>query len=314
MQSSLKPQEPRMQGPLILAIDDSEIALEMIVANLAEFGLTNAITFNDPSAALAQLRAGTFAPDLILMDVMMPKINGIEACAAVRSLEGLDDVPIVMLTSLENMNTLSRAFLAGANDYVTKPFEPIELEARIKNGLRLGSELRRRKSSEARLMAELRSRSTAVSLNDDQCAELLISRSMFDTAVRNISPQNNHLVCLIILALSKGEELPVRREFVEPDGLARILGDVKLPANSLLARIESNLYCILAIDVSEDAVRLAEENFVSVVASADFKDPLDPFGRSLVLKSAAMRPRANYPVSAALADGIRKVRGLGVGE
>ncbi len=308
MPPSVMPQESGARGPLIMAVDDSEIALEMVLAILAEFGLTNVVTFSNPSTALSELRNGEIQPDLILMDVMMPEINGIDACAEIRGSLNNDDVPIIMLTSLENMGTLSRAFLAGANDYVNKPFEPIELEARIRNGLRLGSELRRRKSSEARLLAELRSRPTEVKLDRDPVPDLILSRSMFETAIRSLAPISVERICLIVTALQKASQSDIREDPPEPDGLARVLGQVLLPANSLLTQIETNLYCIVAMDLSEDSSRQIERSLALAVTSAGFRAPLDLTRGRLVLRTTAKRPSENYPLSAALADGIREVR------
>ncbi len=307
MEPSLGQQQSPMQGPLILAVDDSEIALAMVKAILREFGLTNVVTFTNSAEALDQLRLGAVEPDLILLDVMMPEINGIDLCAEIRCTEGKEDVPIIMLTSLEDRRTLSRAFLAGANDYVTKPFEPIELEARIKNGLRLGSELRRRKSSEARLMAESHSRSASVNEVGEIANDLLVSRSIFETAIRGLSLADLERVCFIVLALRRKRQSTVRGVLEEPKLLARTLGRVDLPANSLLARIDANLYCILAIDMSEDTARRVEHKLSTAVEATSFADPLDPLGNQLMLRVTTVRPGVKYPASAALADGIRTV-------
>lgn len=307
MKLSLLQQQLPTQGPLILAIDDSEIALAMVEANLGEFGLTNVATFTNPTEALDQLRMGAIEPDLILLDVMMPEINGIDLCAEIRCTQGNEDVPIIMLTSREDKGTLSRAFLAGANDYVTKPFDPIELEARIKNGLRLGSELRRRKSSEARLMAELRAQSSGLSEVSAAGSDLLVSRQIFDTAIRSLSSASLDRVCLIVVALRRDPQSPIRGDMEEPGSLASTLGSVDLPANSLIARIEANLFCVLAMDLSEDTSRLVETNLSAAVDAAQFPDSVDPLGSRLSLHSATVRPATDYPASSALADGIRKV-------
>lgn len=307
MQPSLIPQQYPMQGPLILAIDDSEIALAMVQANLGEFGLSNVVAFTNPVEALDQLRLGAIAPDLILLDVMMPEISGIDLCAEIRCIQGNEDVPIIMLTSRDDKSTLSRAFLAGANDYVTKPFELIELEARIRNGLRLGSELRRRKSSEARLIGELRAHSTDLSEVGEGSSDLLVNRPIFDSAVRGLSAANVERVCLIVVALRRDRKSAIQGDLDEPEQLARTLGSVELPANSLLARIDANLYCVLAMDLSDEHSRLVEASLSSSVGATGFADPLDPLASPLMLRSVTVRPSANYPASAALADAIRKV-------
>ncbi len=85
----------------------------------------------DGAAALAAF--ATIEPDLVLLDVMIPNINGIEVCAKIRETSG---VPIIMLTALTDQEDVIRGLEAGADDYVKKPFEPAEFLARVKARLR----------------------------------------------------------------------------------------------------------------------------------------------------------------------------------
>ena len=90
--------------------------------------------------------------DLILMDIVMPGINGIEGCQRVRSQQTFADIPIIMLTSMQDKDILESAFAAGANDYVLKPFNETELRARMRSALRLKEETDRRKQREQELL------------------------------------------------------------------------------------------------------------------------------------------------------------------
>ncbi len=85
----------------------------------------------DGTAALAAF--ATLEPDLVLLDVMIPNLNGIEVCAKIRETSG---VPIIMLTALTDQDDVIRGLEAGADDYVKKPFEPAEFLARVKARLR----------------------------------------------------------------------------------------------------------------------------------------------------------------------------------
>ncbi len=85
----------------------------------------------DGTAALAAF--ATIEPDLVLLDVMIPNLNGIEVCAKIRETSG---VPIIMLTALTDQDDVIRGLEAGADDYVKKPFEPAEFLARVKARLR----------------------------------------------------------------------------------------------------------------------------------------------------------------------------------
>ncbi|MFG6543529.1 PleD family two-component system response regulator, partial [Sulfitobacter sp. M22298] len=137
-------------SPRIIAVDDSDIAQDFISATLSELGFDDVVSFIDPRSALDAIESDEATADLILMDIMMPDIDGIELCARIRALDRWSDVPIIMLTSRTDMGSLSEAFMAGANDYVTKPFNRIELQARMRSCLRLKSELDRRRLGENR--------------------------------------------------------------------------------------------------------------------------------------------------------------------
>lgn len=76
-------------------------------------------------------------PDLILLDIMMPDIDGFEVCKRIKSRMNLKDIPIIFLTAKSQINDLQKGFEYGAVDYITKPFQPLELEVRIKNHLEL---------------------------------------------------------------------------------------------------------------------------------------------------------------------------------
>lgn len=75
-------------------------------------------------------------PDVVLLDVMLPQVSGFELIARIRAREEWSEVPILMLTSQSTSQNVVRALDAGANDYVTKPFRPEELIARIRRFVR----------------------------------------------------------------------------------------------------------------------------------------------------------------------------------
>ena len=116
--------------PRILVVDDDVALAEMIGIVLEAEGFAIA-TCSDGSGALAAFRASN--PDLILLDLMLPGLDGIEVCRQIR-LES--DVPIVMLTARTDTSDVVAGLEAGADDYVAKPFKPMELVARIRARLR----------------------------------------------------------------------------------------------------------------------------------------------------------------------------------
>ncbi len=90
--------------------------------------------------------------DLILMDIMMPEMDGIEACRQIKSVERLRDIPIIMVTAKTEEKAIEDAFSVGAMDYITKPLRGIELLVRSRSALSLKKEIDRRKNREQELL------------------------------------------------------------------------------------------------------------------------------------------------------------------
>lgn len=94
--------------------------------------------------------------DLILLDMMMPEMDGIEACRLIQQYDSLRDIPIIMVTAVGDSKKLAEALDAGAVDYVTKPINKVELMARIRLALRLKREKDWHKERDQRIQSELR--------------------------------------------------------------------------------------------------------------------------------------------------------------
>jgi phosphoserine phosphatase RsbU/P len=90
--------------------------------------------------------------DIVLLDVVMPEMDGVETCARIRNDPRCADLPIIMVTSRADTDTLTNAFVAGATDHVTKPVNRVELIARVRAALRLKAELDRREARERELL------------------------------------------------------------------------------------------------------------------------------------------------------------------
>jgi PleD family two-component response regulator len=142
----------------ILIIDDSEDGREICEAMLLAAGYKDVSTAGSAAEAYRLLAIGGPAAqepspfDLVLLDIVMPEIDGIETCARVRNDPRHSDLPIIMVTSLADMDSLANAFVAGATDYITKPVNRVELLARVRSALKLKSELDRRQARERELL------------------------------------------------------------------------------------------------------------------------------------------------------------------
>jgi len=89
--------------------------------------------------------------DLILLDIIMPKIDGIEVCRRIQGAEHLKDIPIIMVSVKDEVESIKMALDSGAIDYITKPVDKVELLARVQSGMRLKQEMDRRKARERAL-------------------------------------------------------------------------------------------------------------------------------------------------------------------
>jgi signal transduction histidine kinase len=113
--------------PSVLIIDDNINNIEVLAA-----ALTNnyEISFANSGAEGIEL-AEKYRPDLILLDIMMPFMDGFETCEHIRNSKSIHDIPIIFISALEELSDKVKAFQVGGNDYVTKPFQPEELRARV---------------------------------------------------------------------------------------------------------------------------------------------------------------------------------------
>lgn len=117
----------------ILVVDDEPDAIELIRFNLKASGY-EVLTAEDGEEALAKARK--FSPDMILLDVMLPEIDGLEVCKILRRDPATASLPIIMLTAKASEIDRVLGLEFGADDYVTKPFSPRELMLRVRNLLK----------------------------------------------------------------------------------------------------------------------------------------------------------------------------------
>ena len=120
----------------ILVVDDDYTNLEIVFGHVAgQYNLTSCDTGQD---ALNVLETDS-SIRLVLLDVMMPKLDGFEVCELIREKHSAEELPVLLLTALDNEENIAQGYLSGANDYLVKPFRKTELLARIAAQLRLSS-------------------------------------------------------------------------------------------------------------------------------------------------------------------------------
>ncbi|MED3312409.1 response regulator [Bacillus thuringiensis] len=144
----------------ILIVDDNPVNIFVIEKILKQAGYHDLVSLNSAQELFEYIQFGKDSSrhneiDLILLDIMMPEIDGLEVCRRLQKEEKFKDIPIIFVTALEDANKLAEALDMGAMDYITKPINKVELLARMRVALRLKSELNWHKEQEENLRNEL---------------------------------------------------------------------------------------------------------------------------------------------------------------
>jgi signal transduction histidine kinase len=145
-----KPQARHMDTGRILLVDDNPTNIDVLYDFLSEKGYEVFVAEDGPSAIS---RLNFITPDLILLDIMMPHMNGYEVCEHVKSNETTRDVPIIFITAMGATDDKVRGFEVGGVDYITKPFQNQEVLVRIRTHLALRN-MRRKLVSKNELLTE----------------------------------------------------------------------------------------------------------------------------------------------------------------
>ncbi|HEY9725644.1 MAG TPA: response regulator, partial [Chroococcales cyanobacterium] len=142
----------------ILAVDDTPVNLHLLAKMLSEQGYKVRIT---PNGKLALKSVSINPPDLILLDILMPQMDGYEVCQRLKADERTRDIPIIFISALSEAFDKVKAFEVGGADYITKPFQVEEVLARVENQLRLRLQEKQLSEQNARLQQEIEERKQA---------------------------------------------------------------------------------------------------------------------------------------------------------
>lgn len=184
MKQSLSPSESRRGAATVLIVDDSRTNLNVMGARLGQAGYL--VVLSDNGREALDLIAGR-GFDLILLDMMMPGMSGIEVLADLRATPRTADLPVIMITARSDSGAAVEALAAGADDYVAKPFDFDVLLARIDRTLGRANRIAELKRTVASLDARIAAR--AIELGEAR-TELAVTRADRARLVSSISSLN----------------------------------------------------------------------------------------------------------------------------
>ena len=129
-----KPKKTPRKSPRVLIVDDDQQNLELLQAYLEDIECETIPACDGPTALEI---ASSKKPDLILLDVMMPKMSGFEVCKRIKNNPQTGDIPVIMVTALNEFGDIERGIDCGTDDFISKPVNKLELLTRVKTMLKL---------------------------------------------------------------------------------------------------------------------------------------------------------------------------------
>src|SRR5256714_1040526 len=195
----------------VLVVDDVELNVKLLEAKLASEYFEVVTAYNGASALDL---ADAEPPDIILLDVMMPRMDGFEVCRRLKANERTTDIPVVMVTALSDVSDRLRGLEAGADDFLTKPVNDIALFARVRSLVRL-----KRMMEELRLREEVCGRfsptETSDGLSTDPSAARILLIEDQGVAAARIIDTLNSVASSIVRASSCAEAQNLLDDSVE---------------------------------------------------------------------------------------------------
>lgn len=169
---------------VVLVVDDNSTNLGVLFKCLHEGGF-KVLVAEDGESAIDQ--AAYAQPDIILLDVLMPGLDGFETCKRLKQMPSTRDIPVIFMTALTDASDKVKSFQVGAVDYVSKPFQHEEVLVRVRNHVRIRSLQRRLEAQNALLEDENRQRRQAEAELHRHIQELRASNAELDAFARTVA-------------------------------------------------------------------------------------------------------------------------------
>ncbi|WP_286235431.1 HD domain-containing phosphohydrolase [Thalassotalea sediminis] len=164
----------------ILIVDDVSDNIQVAMNVLKEESYTFSFAL-DGEEAINLIKNTDF--DLILLDIMMPKLNGYDVCKTIKSLEAKKDIPVIFLTAKADIDAISQGFEVGGVDYITKPFHANELLSRVKTHVELSTTRKaiQKHSAEIEQKAKLQAERLVLEIEEHQCEMIYILMEVMES-------------------------------------------------------------------------------------------------------------------------------------
>lgn len=177
----------RSDNPHILIVDDKQENLKILSEMLKHDGFNLLIAMDGERAVNIARKE---VPDIILLDIMMPKMNGYEACQLIKENPITKDIPVIFMSALNETHNKVQGLKLGAVDYITKPFQIAEVKARIKTHLDLQLLQKALQEKNQLLEKEIEERKRAEDKLNDYARKLEIEQKKSDDLLLNLLPEN----------------------------------------------------------------------------------------------------------------------------
>jgi putative two-component system response regulator len=210
---------------LVLIVDDNPTNIDLLVSTLtSEYRL--GVSINGPNALEYVSKQ---KPDIILLDIMMPEMNGFEVCSRLKADPETQDIPIIFITAVNDVSRKIKGFELGAVDYITKPFLAEEVRERVRTHLSL--KLMREQLSDRNVDLELKVREKTIEL--EKMLEATISTITLMTEIRDpYTSGHQQRVADLACAIAKHMEFPKERiRAVELAGILHDIGKIRVPTS-----------------------------------------------------------------------------------
>lgn len=244
----------------ILVVDDEEFNIDVVFGFLEPLEYQLRYTTNGTNALKA---AKNHDFDLILLDINMPDIDGLEVCRRLKADEKTKDVPVIFLSALNDIDTITKAFTAGGIDYITKPFNGLELIARVNTQIELRKYIHDIKSKQERL--------AQIASTDIQTG--LANRIRFISVLKSACENPKEPLNMLFLSLDHLSKINDMYGFHVGDRLISLISS-KLQTHKreqdFIARIFGSEFVMLMPKTTlEGATQSAKELYASIKESAD---------------------------------------------